>query len=95
MQRLIQTHNDICATTCNTLTLVHSTSIGATKVPKSLNISATRKCIMGGAFLNHMISTQHLGKEYVKKILENKDESSSNKDTIELASEIKIAITSF
>lgn len=35
-------------------------AIDATKVPKSLNINAARKYIMGGAFPQHMIATQHL-----------------------------------
>ena len=75
--------------------LVFSISIDATKVPRSLNINTTRKCIMGGAYPNHIISTQHLGKDCIRKILDNKDESDSTKDAIELASEIKIAVISF
>lgn len=50
---------------------------------------------MGGAFPNHIISTQHLGKECIKKILDNKDETDPTKNAIELASEIKIAVVSF
>ena len=44
---------------------------------------------MGGAFLNHVMFMQYLGKECVKKALDNAD------DTIELASEIKIAVVLF
>ena len=44
---------------------------------------------MGGSFPNHIISTQHLGKECIDKILDNKDEP------IDLASEVKIAVISF
>jgi hypothetical protein len=50
---------------------------------------------MGGAYPNHMISTEHLGKECIMQILENKDKTDSTKDAIELASEIKIAVVSF
>ena len=42
-----------------------------------------------------MISTQYLGKEYVRKTLDNKDEKDSTKDTIELASKIKIVALVF
>ena len=75
--------------------LVLSISIDATKVPRSLNINTTRKCIMGGSYPNHMISTEHLGKDCINKILENKDKTDSNKEAIELASEIKIAVVAF
>ena len=75
--------------------LVFSISIDATKVPPSLNINTTRKCIMGGSFPNHMISTQNLGRECIKKILDNKDEKDINKNIIDLAKEIKIAVVSF
>ena len=79
----------------NEKVLVLSILIDATKVPKSLNINTTRKCIMGGAYPNHIISTQHLGKECIRKILDNKDESDPSKEAIECALEIKIAVVSF
>ena len=50
---------------------------------------------MGGPYPNHMISTEHLGKDCVNQILENKDKIDSTKDAIELASEIKIAVVAF
>ena len=50
---------------------------------------------MRGAFPNHMISTQHLGKECMQKILGNKFDEDDKKEAIELASEIKIAVVSF
>ena len=50
---------------------------------------------MGGSYPNHMISTEHLGKDCVNQILENKDKIDSTKDAIELASEIKIAVVAF
>ena len=39
-----------------------SIGIDATKYPKSLNLNMTRKCSIGGAFPNHIILTQYLGK---------------------------------
>ena len=77
------------------LILAYALSIDATKSAKSLNINTTRKCIMGGAFPNHMISTQHLGKDCIRKILDNKYDENDKKDPIELATEIKIAVISF
>ena len=70
-------------------------SIDATKVPRSLNINTSRKCIMGGSYPNQMISTEHLGKEFVKDTLDNKDKTDRTKDAIELASEVKIAVIAF
>ena len=42
-----------------------------------------------------MTSALHLGKEYVGKTLDIEDKEKSNEDAIELASKIKIAVTSF
>ena len=50
---------------------------------------------MGGSYPNHMMTTEHLGKDCVNQILENKDKIDSTKDAIELASEIKIAVVAF
>ena len=65
--------------------LVFSMSIDATKCPKSLNTNTTRKCVMGGDFPNHMMSTQHLGKECMQKFFENKCAEDDNKEAIELS----------
>lgn len=73
--------------------LIFSISIDAAKVPQSLNINAARKCVMGGSCPNHMISTQHLGKDCIRKILDNA--SDDKHQAIELASEVKIAVISF
>ena len=62
--------------------LVFSMSIDATKCPKSLNANTTRKFVMGGAFPNRVTSTQHLGKECMQKILENKCAEDDNKEAI-------------
>ena len=77
----------------NRTNVVFSLSIDATKVPKSLNINLARKCIMGGSYPNHMISTQYLGKDCVRKILDNNYDD--KKQVIELASKVKIAVISF
>ena len=51
--------------------------------------------MIGGAYPNHLMSTQDLGKECTRKTLDNKDELDSIKDTIELVSKIKIVAMSF
>ena len=50
-----------------------SIGIDGTKVTQSLNINNAQKCIMGGTYQNHMINSINLGKEYVNKIIENKE----------------------
>ena len=42
-----------------------------------------------------MMRTQHLEKEYTKKILDDQDKIDAAKEAIELASEIKITATAF
>ena len=75
--------------------LVFSLAIDATKVPKSLNINATRKCVMGASHPNHLMFTEHLSKEELQKVLDNKDKEDPKKDMLELASEVKIGTICF
>ena len=71
-----------------------SVAMYSTKVHKSLNINTTRKCIMGGAFPQHVIATQHLGKYDVTKLLENKKDK-DNAHPILCAQEVKIDVMCF
>ena len=54
-----------------------------------------RKCLIEGAFLNHIACAQHLGKECMKKALDDRDKKNKAKEATELASEIKIAVIAF
>ena len=69
--------------------------IGVTKVPESSNANGVQKCIIGGLFPNHTTCAQYLQIEWIKKMLDNRDEKGSTKDAIELVSKIKIAVIVF
>ena len=60
-----------------------------------MNVNTTTKCIVEGAFLNHLTHTQHLGKECAKKMLGNRDETGIVKEVIALVSEINITAVTF
>lgn len=74
--------------------MTFSVAIDATKVPASLNINTARKCIMGGAFPQHVIAAQNLGKEEINVVLKN-DKDKNNNRPIAHAQEVKIACTCF
>ena len=77
----------------NKTNVIFSLSVDAIKVLKSLNVNLDRKCIIGRSYPNHMISTQYLGKDCARKILDNNCDD--NEQVIELASEVKIVVIFF
>lgn len=68
---------------CKGQTVTFSIAIDGTKAPRSMNINAAHKCIMGRCYPHHIIDTTNLSKEEINEIMNARHE--------DLAAEIKVA----